>query len=173
MVVVYSPGDGQEPRAWRQDDWKPGAALVVGGAAAMTPLFGWQQTLENRFAPEGFLAAVEAEKPGDDMMTPSPLSTKPHEKDICNGCLLLSLYGTLPPAEFWNAQKPEDSPDYFRRLGRGMDLSPLLALRRVIVMGHLDLTGRGDVPLPEPLKIDGVELGARGWVFVRFIVPVE
>jgi hypothetical protein len=107
------------------------------------------------------------------MMSMVAAHAKPEEREISDDCQMLSLYGALPPAEFWNVKEPQAVPDYYRKLGRGMDLSQLLVLRRVIVMGLLDVTEAPGLPLVAPLRVGGAELRARGWVFVRLIVPVE
>jgi hypothetical protein len=195
VVVVYCPGNGLEPQAWsqgnwgpdallarntqpwpalaQQGDWAPGAVLLGDDGKPMAPLFGWRWAPGNAYADVGFLVHLEEQKPGGDMMSMVPPHSKPEEKEISDDCQMLSLYGALPPAEFWNAKEPQAVPDYYRKLGRGMDLSPLLVLRRVMVLGLLDLTEEPGLPLAAPLRVGGAELRARGWVFVRLIVPVE
>ena len=47
------------------------------------------------------------------------------------------------------------------------DLTALLKLRRLIIIGYLK-----DSPLPVPLEVDGRQAKGRGWTVVRWISPI-
>ena len=159
VMVFCCPGDGQEPYSWSVKDWSAGKTLDLG--KVLDPNlrlfyyrpsgdkgggYDWSEFLQKlQVSPETNKAALVA---------------------------LLSLYSTLPPPKYWKAIS-EDSPDYFRTTGRGLDLTRLLHLRRVIVIGNLDPDLGGASPLPLPLTVDGRPLPSSGFTAVRWVGELE
>ena len=93
------------------------------------------------------------------------------QRELTPAAEMLSFYSVLPSPDFrWKAEMmaPSQSPaTYQRALGRGLDLSHLLTMRCLIIIGHL-----ADGPNPTPLTVDGRELPASGWTMVRWICPL-
>ena len=61
------------------------------------------------------------------------------------------------------------SVHFSRATGRDLDLTHLLATRKLIIMGYMPESS----PLPLPLTVDGETPRSNGWTTVRFILPVE
>ena len=85
----------------------------------------------------------------------------------------LTLYDTLPPPDFQNtsimsAVGGRATVMYERSQGRQVDLTHLIAMRRLVIIGLWR-----DAPLPIPLKVDGVSVPSTGWTVIRWIGPVE
>ena len=79
---------------------------------------------------------------------------------------LLSFYDALPPPSYRaEAVNLFDRPvAYQRSVGRALDLTPLTAGARVILIGYLEHS-----PLPAPLTVDGGPVESDGWTVVRWV----
>ena len=87
---------------------------------------------------------------------------------VAMGVEMLTFFGMLPPPDFRDTDASFSLSDsivaFGRREGRQLDLTHLLPLRRLMLIGHL--TGG---PTPLPLQVDGDDLPSRGWTTVRWI----
>ena len=94
------------------------------------------------------------------------------DNEIIQAFELLSFYASLPPINLPIGRNEElgfeliDS--YQRELGRELDLTRLLPLRGLIIMGHLSQS-----PLPIPVEVDRWSLDSDGWTIVRWVGSVE
>ena len=91
----------------------------------------------------------------------------PSASDMAPRIEMLSFFDMLPPPDFRDVMGLRRPEAYKRAVGRGLDLSHLTAMRRLILIGHLE-----EGPNPTPLRVDGRRLPARGWTVVRWIAPV-
>ena len=49
-----------------------------------------------------------------------------------------------------------------------MDLTPMFAQRRLIIVGHLEQS-----PLPIPLTVEDEEVSSSGWTVLRWVYDLE
>jgi len=81
---------------------------------------------------------------------------------------MLSFYDALPPPSFRDMRYLSNFTSgpmlYQRALLRCIDFTPLIAGKRLIIIGQLE-----DSPLPAPLTVDGQNIPSIGLVFVRWI----
>lgn len=177
--VVYSPGNGQSPWAWRIGTWAVGSALKFEGKLPSNAVRMLTPPPPNREAWGGFLGQLFYDrKPGwgtlmgfagGQAMQQSP-TTNASDQEIY-AVEAMTFYDALPAPD----TKPRDMQNFtdlpltvIRSAGRIYDLTEQLALRRVLIIGHIR-----DGPLPVPLKVDDRTLPSRGWTVVRILVPVE
>ena len=106
---------------------------------------------------------------------PEELNRDREDSDVYNKTHLMTFFSVLPMPDYYFHRSGlgggESPVSYSRALGRQADLTALLPLRRLIVLGYL----KGS-PLPLPLKVDGRDVPidpAHSWTMVRMIVPVE
>ncbi|MCC6580749.1 MAG: hypothetical protein IT440_09930, partial [Phycisphaeraceae bacterium] len=173
LLVIYCPGNGEEPWVWRLlKPWPGNQVLQFLGDPSLT-----LQTQPIRMIEQGggvdawngYLWVLMGNKPlmrlADQMM--DRVRIAPDE--VRSATELLSFYSTLPPPKWW--EKPTalvEGPTHFvRTLGRGLDITPWLAGPRLILIGYLS-----DSPLPMPLEVDGRRLPSRGWTVVRWSCPL-
>ncbi len=85
------------------------------------------------------------------------------ESVIARELVLLSFFDAVPPPNFRKSGFPRGYA-LRRALGQGLDLTPLLHGRRLIILGHLPSS-----PLPAPLTVDGETVPSEGWTLVRWV----
>ena len=167
VLVVYCPGGGAEPVVAQQGPWTEETRYPIrrpkdpkNSVLAVYDV----RDLKNRW--KGYLAnRIKTNKPsGLDDYEPDrrvPLAGN----QIIAPTEILTFFSTLPPPRYWD--DTWETVRYTRALGREFDLTALLKLRRVIIIGYLE-----DAPLPVPLTINGRECEGSGWVMVRWISPI-
>jgi len=127
------------------------------------------RTMDN----EGYLGAILKRKSGEQIKNVNAVkSMGPHIESIA----ALSFYNYLPPPDFMENVNLNGNLDYGktpkhlkRANGRTLDLSHMVPMRRLIIIGHI----RKDARLPLPLKVDGDTIRGEGWTVVRFILPID
>ncbi len=188
LVVIYSAGgpEAPVPRVWRLYDpkwsWTADGALdleEIQASEGAVPLF--EQPRRGADDPDarwsGFLGDLVSTRIGADARNGSPLRVQLSPASVTRQIEMLTFYGTLPPPRIMKSDSPYgqrlDVPPTFRRpIGRSLDLSKHLAMRRLIVLGHV----RERSPLPMPLtaggeRIERFDSGSR--TAIRLIVPVR
>ena len=170
VMFVYCPGDNQTPHVWRlADPWEPGEVRQVYPKSGSDWLVKPPEEYEKRvWKDEGFLGKLLNARPGQvaiDIATGEQVVTTPSE--MVQYIQMLCFYDTLPPPDFRKTGFPW-AVVYNRSLGRGMDMTPLLAERRLIIIGRLE-----DAPLPIPLTVQGKEVSSNGWTIVRWMYDLE
>ncbi len=167
-IVIFAPGQGRDPWVWRVGAWKKGSLLALSGQPAqvapfLTPPLPQQENWG------GFLGTVIARTPGaiDPEIGMPHVPPIPGSDDTIYSVELLSFFNTLPPPDFRKTDFMRPPVGFARSLGRALDLTPMLAQRRLIVMGHLE-----DSPLPAPLRVEGREVQSTGWTVVRWSCPI-
>lgn len=195
VVIVYCPGGDQVPLVMiykQQRRWESGAAFrlrqpIVGeswnlvsvpkgmGQAKSKGKTGYE---DRRWRDEGILGQRFAEQYAgrwSEPDSPEPVIKVPKTDEMVAAIEVLSFYSFMPPPDFVVDEDGRmnmlggDSVHLTRAALRGLDLSHLAALRRVIIIGHIE---RG-AALPLPLKVDGQTPDATGWATVRFILPID
>lgn len=176
-LVVYQPGKGGEPWVWRLKAWPAGDVIEIKPPTdalwlAITPRQEWDQW-------EGHLGRLMAMKAGrereDRQGTGPPVVSSDR---MIQAIEMLSFYDSLPPPQYaQNEDRPADPfaqnfsmpVAYERSVGRAMDLTRMVPLRRVIIIGHLEGT-----EMPVPLSVDGRKLPPHqdSWTVVRWISPL-
>ncbi len=189
VLVVYCPGDGKEPIVWRprfvttpganvgsSAQWPAGVPLVINDVQGQTLAIAPRDQMSDEPSQRvwgGHLGDLlnkhlfTAQMPG----MPAQQITLSDDRRIST-LEMLSFFSSLPPPDFRYTNVPGPT-QYQRLLGREFDLTPMLAMRRLIVIGHVNARENQDVPLPLPLLVDGRPVAASGWTVVRWIAPVE
>ncbi|MCC7407778.1 MAG: hypothetical protein IT442_06875 [Phycisphaeraceae bacterium] len=180
VLLVYCPGDGAMPWVAPVGDWPADQPLDLAvfqdstrrytllepprprsGAQKMTP---WRGYLGDLMRNPGM--GRDEVQAGEDALARLP------EDQTVRMIERLSFYEYLPPP-LWDRKEYYGADRGWAALRtgvRGLDLSALLPLRRLIVIGHLPKS-----PLPLPMTLDGREgekLSGGGWTVVRWIVPL-
>ena len=194
ILMVYCPGRGEMPRARRHKDvwsakvawpleWtfsKPATKREFRDELVIEPLNVNSRSAEQRIW-GGLLGDLAfSRRPG---LSHVDSDNQTYRQGVEAGLLtMLSFYDTLPPPDVLadvNSMQMQFQQGMGmgghrgertcqRRLTRSIDLTRLLAFRRLIVIGHLK-----DGPLPVPLKVDGRTIHSRGWTVVRWTCEVE
>ena len=178
--IVLCPGDDGQPITVRPpDDWPPDEPLDLGA------LRRWVRLVQpptrrkprkghyddRRLKSEGHLGNLMQLRTGGRWVGSQFDSTQADmaSNEMAPAIEMLSFYSILPPPEFRRRENDQSHTPitYQRSLGRGLDLSHLLTMRRLIVIGHLV-----DGPNPTPMKVDGRQLPSEGWTVVRWICPL-
>lgn len=181
--IIYCPGGGQVPglRSAAQPEarplvyeyrnannvsvWDPGTPIALPAAAkAYTPL--WIRPRlgapSRPFNDEGFL--------GQQMKSRGFMPGASNDSAVVKDIALLSFYDALPPPVYKskvgsvNIQGLSPYNTYNRSMMRGIDMTPLITGRRIIVLGHLRSS-----PSPIPLTVDGSGVDSEGWTVVRWV----
>jgi len=168
VLIVYCPGDGREPWVWNQGDW-PAAQILDIQRPAVDKVFSLVRETrnddENRW--DGYLAhRIRVNKPGERFAQSDPGLIMLGDNEIVANSEVLTFYSMLPPPRYWD-DRWQGPVHYQRALGRQLDLTALLRLRRLIIIGYLK-----DSPLPLPMTVDGRPAKGQGWTVVRWISPI-
>ena len=168
VLIVYCPGDGREPWVWTHDTWAAGEILQVRGPTVDKPFHPLaKETLDEDDRWDGYLAErIRVNKPGERLAQGDVGRIVLGDNEIVVNSEVLTFYSMLPPPRYWD-EGWQGPIHYYRALGRQLDLTALLKLRRLIIIGYLK-----DSPLPVPLTIDGRRAKGRGWTVVRWISPI-
>ena len=173
VLFIYCRGANLEPMAWTQREWLPKIPVTFNGqipknekglrAAEMLVTQTTQQgKLIDRYT--GFLPRVMGSTAGQsDDETANVGKVKISPLRVVRESQVLSLFGSMPPPQFDKVAWPYPK-QYQRALCRQMDISHLLKLRRLIVIGHIK-----DSPLPAPLTVDGDTPASKGWTVVQWV----
>ncbi len=180
VMIVYCPGntvggDLYPPWAGLIRDWPSGQELTLNfsppNAIPMMRLiskpsfYGPNRTWDN----EGFLGQQIAAQKGRQFASgQSPLVADIND-NIFRMFVFLSFYDTLPPPDFrlnpgTFAPGPLSGTHYERALLRHIDITDLIAGRRLILIGQLE-----NSPLPAPLTLDGANVPSEGLTIVRWV----
>ena len=185
VQVVFCPGESVDARGrrrplpaqvWRYVDengdnrWGPGRPLRLAGRPAdplplTPPLRSWSAVPDERDwkNEEGLLGRrFEETQVGSE-----PSSYRVDESVIVRHLELLTFFDAVPVADLKrdpDRKVLENAKLLQRTLGSGLDMTPLLRGRRVVILGHLP-----DGPLPIPLSVEGQTPPSRGWTFVRWV----
>ena len=176
VIVVYCPGDGRMPWVTRQGDWPPRTALALERFSIPSlrhrliedPRPHRQDEKMNPW--RGYLGELIRD-PGNppQRVLPGEPQIELSEDQTVRMIERLTFFSALPPP-LWDRTDVfgPDRPWHARRtLGRSLDLTPWLAMRCLIVVGHLP-----DSELPLPLTVDGQTPTSSGWTVVRWICPL-
>jgi len=175
VMVIYCPGTltaSGEPRPpWVGflEKWQAGTTLELNSPPSMNmqPLyrrgadFGPQRLWEN----EGYLGQIIARHKGR-AIDPNQLNYVHSVTDMHPlQAYLLSFFDALPPPSFRDTSigMTLQAP-YERTMLRNIDMTHLLAGRRLILVGQLNHS-----PLPAPLTLDGEAVESRGLTIVRWV----
>lgn len=174
VLFVYAPGstaNNPTPWVWRVPEWAPEQTLKVASPNQMgqmpARLVQRPRSYDDarNFKAEGHLGAL-MDSSGAPMLGPvDPFSVTIDDFQRVSVIEMLSFYDLLPPPDY---ARPMDFANlgvvYQRSIGRGLDLTPLTAGARMIIIGHLEKS-----PLPAPLTVDGDAVEAEGPTVVRWI----
>ena len=168
LVILYCPGEGPhwERQIWvqRRGAWKPGSILAltasdwVDGDAVpllLEPLSGQDKW-------RGFLGDLMTKGPGTPANPPQAIPV--HSDQRVYAIEMLTFYGVLPPPKFQDVDFLSPPVQFNRSAGRILDLTRLLPLKRLIILGHLERS-----PLPAPLRVEGQTVPSAGWTVVRWV----
>jgi hypothetical protein len=147
--------------------WAPGDLLEVArpDAARLSMLHVGFSPNAHRDT-QSHLGRVSGLKPGRDIDADQPVRTRLSRDRWIPLVELLSFYNALPPPNFeWEHRN--DAIHFHRAVGRQFDITHLLHMRRLIIIGFME-----NSPLPAPLTVDGQQLPSRGWTVVRWIHPL-
>ena len=176
---IWSSGDGRMPLAWARAVWPPGELLALQPAreAGVGPLVSRPKSSQPKAGRDerkwqGYLGEM-AFGIGKRRPLLRPGRTELGEQELAFTFQLLSLFDALPPPDVYAgddmaAMMGRGPIEYDRAQGRQIDISALLATRCLIIMGL-----QRDAPLPMPLSVDGRTVASDGWVFLRWILPIE
>lgn len=177
-LVIYQAADGREPWVWRLPEWEADKPMVISPPRNAQRLVippgkdgdPWRGHLGGLMSSK---VAEELEALDEAQRGPSLVSGD----RLVQMVEMLSFYDTLPPPRYTIEENPDSEQyvlavppvGYQRTTGRRMDLSRLLPLRRVIIIGHLQGTD-----LPVPLHVDGERLPAHpdSWTVIRWVTPL-
>ncbi|MEX0775916.1 MAG: hypothetical protein WD042_09420 [Phycisphaeraceae bacterium] len=186
VLVVYSPGDGAPALVMRPrfanaagaqpGEWAPGTPLslvfdVRGATRLVIPPMNHVSAKAGERAWDGHLGRTLKGRPLQGIL--SDQQTALGTDTSIQLLEMMTFYSTLPPPDFRETSPGSTAAHYQRSLTRQLDLTHLLALQRIIILGHAEDRSDDAGPLPLPLTLDGQEISARGWTFVRLIYPVE
>lgn len=174
VVVLYCPGDGAEPLTWRWPRWDMGQELRLDNLGPPVPLM--EEARDNSRAwpapiRRGLLADLTRQTKGGlgtAFQQPTAGVNEPAVDVMTRLVDTLTFYGSLPSPEYWSVDSAFNPATYSRRMGREIDLTPLLAMRRIIIIGHLPRSAS-----PLPLTLDGQGVASSGWTAVRFVYSIE
>ena len=174
VLIVFCRGEGYDPQLgqlepwvwpYRDDDglWSPGEALELDGAppafeALTRGLAAYGE--ERDYDREGYLGRLLGQHKGAGEGAPA---VAVDQSTMARELVMLSFFDAVPPPNFRKGGFPKGFA-LRRSLGRGIDLTPLLHGRRLIILGQLPVS-----PLPLPLTVDGDTPPGEGWTMVRWI----
>lgn len=164
--VIYCPGDNESPQIWQYPSWAPNEVLELSKLTKHATLISRpaDPTYSNRsMVDEGYLGSMVKDGFGQKLIGATGTEGYFNNADTVQYIELLSFFDTLPPPDFADVTYPY-CVAYQRELGRQLDITKLLAGRRLIVMGHLV-----DSPIPVPMTVDDEELPSSGWTVVRWV----
>ena len=170
VLFVYCPGDGEEPWVWKVPDWAPDTNMKLDGQQSGQPL-AKRQVVRDEMVWRGHLGDLISRKAArvleEDEDAPNPSRVTLAKDTRVKVIDMLSFYSSLPPPDFLNTDFLGPAT-YERAIGRQLDITHLLDLRRLIVIGHLEVS-----PLPVTLTADGKAVPSIGWAVVRWICPLD
>jgi hypothetical protein len=165
VIVVYCQGNGKV-KAWRHanKNWEPGKVLPVDPDQGMdllitTPSLAHQDNASYL----GQLRAIL--RPGAEL-TSNPAGAVLASNRRIPLAEMLSFYNALPPPDY-NFDQRLQAVNYHRTLGRTLDITHLLHLPRLILIGFMD-----NSELPAPLTVNGRQVPSTGWTVVRWVTPL-
>ena len=172
VLVVYCAGDGQIPVVWRLDTpWLPGGEMMLHPSETPQPLvqpYRYDREGVRLWKSEGYLGRLMAFKTGQNWGGQEPVGAILADSEIVQAVEMLSFFDMLPPPDFLNTKFASRVVNYGRRFGRALDLTQLVALRCLIVIGHLN-----DSPMLLPVTVDGTVVSSSGRTVVRWVCPLE
>jgi hypothetical protein len=167
VLLLYCPGENKTPFIWQlADPWEPGQVLDLGKLTNNQPLVLRPKDssyTRRTWNSEGFLGKLMNSQPGQKLIDATGAEFLTSSSEMVPYIQLLCFYDTLPPPDFRKTKHPY-AVSYQRSLGRQLDLTRLLAGRRLIVIGHLE-----ESPLPIPMTVGGDEIPSTGWTVVRWV----
>ncbi len=165
--LIFCPGENKTPRISQlADPWEPNQILDLARITNYQPLVlrpkDGSYTTRNWIA-EGFLGQLMSKKPGQNLIDATGTDVPASSSETIKYIQLLCFYDTLPPPDFRDTSFPY-AITYQRALGRQLDITPLLAGQRLIIIGHLQ-----DAQLPIPMTVGKQEIPSTGWTVVRWV----
>ncbi|MCC6681106.1 MAG: hypothetical protein IT445_09420 [Phycisphaeraceae bacterium] len=178
VMIVYCPGNTTAgelypPWAGLIRDWPAGQELTLSfsppNAIPMMRLiqrpsyYGPNRTWDN----EGFLGQQIAAQKGRQFAAGQTPLVADIDDNIFRMFTFLCFYDTLPPPDFRTPAgfaTPLTGTHYERTLLRHIDMTDLIAGRRLILIGQLE-----NSPLPAPLTLDGGNIPSQGLTIVRWV----
>lgn len=169
--VIYCRGDNQPPEIWPwRDPWEPKQILDLDQFKESYPLVIRPNDMsytKREWKREGWLGQILSQAPGQKLIDISGAEVTTSSTEMIQYIQMLCFFDTLPPPDFRRRTIPS-AVVYNRGLGRQLDLTPMLAGHRLIIVGHLE-----DSPLPIPITVQGQEVSASGWTVVRWVYDLE
>ncbi len=168
VLLVYCYDDPHRqnhrvPHVWRIGEWRPGRPLKVRLPAQADKLVIPPLVFDSnrKWQDEGFLGRLMGEfKTG--------ATDSSSRQYMIQKLEMLSFYDALPPPLFSQSETFSLPPFYTRYLDDNMDITPLIAGRRLIVIGHIENSS-----LPIPVSVNGRTVESTGWTMVRWIYDFE
>lgn len=171
VMFVYCPGEGQTPWVWRMADaWEPNQVIELTSSADLDRLVTVSRDgtyTDRKLQEEGFLGKLISNRPGQQLIDATGAEFLAPSTEMIQFIQLLSFFDALPPPDFRKTGFPYAFV-FNRGLGRELDLSPMLAGKRLIVIGHLE-----DSPLPIPMTVEGQAVSSSGWTVLRWVYDLQ
>jgi hypothetical protein len=176
VLIVFCHGDERRPPwVWRlRGDWPaqqvlqlrpPTEAQDAADVLVRRPVL---YVKDRVWRAEGFLGQLIDQKPGDLFKeVDDPLAVVAADDVKVRLIEMLTFYDALPPPNFRDTNWVSATV-YERALGRSFDRTPLIAGKRIMIIGHLENSA-----LPVPLTLDGRAVDSHGWTVVRWICELQ
>lgn len=180
LLVVYCAGDGRMPWVWRHNDaWAPGSKITIAQPqrAMRLVLPRTLYTKDRDYAGEGYLGSLivgrtAAAATGQQPLLPGGAGMN---RDLMQQIEMLSFFDAMPPPNFRDTNAAfmmgGSSTTYHRLFGRELDITPLTAGKRLILIGYL----KGG-HLPVPLTVDGkaiADVSDNSWTVIRWVYDFD
>ncbi len=167
VLLIFCPGENKAPHIWQYPtDWEPKQILDLGQLTnnQLLVVRSKDSTYNTRTWPkEGFLGQLMSNQPGQQLINATGTEALTPSSEMIKYIQLLSFYDALPPPDF-RKKGFNVAVNYQRALGRQLDLTHLMAGKRLIVIGHLE-----NSPLPVPMTVNEKEIPSTGWTVVRWV----
>lgn len=177
VMLIYCPGEdpstgrNQMPWVWRlKDAWEPKQVIDLGTPDVLDRLVVRPKDssfTDRKWQDEGFLGKLIANRPGQQLIDAAGVEILTPSTEMIQFIQLLTFFDALPPPDFRKIGFPYAFV-FNRGLGRQLDVTPMLAGRRLIVVGHLE-----DSPLPIPMAVEGDEVSSTGWTVVQWVYDLD
>ncbi|HEX7008440.1 MAG TPA: hypothetical protein VF184_00565 [Phycisphaeraceae bacterium] len=170
VLVVYCPGEGQSPWVWRHGTWPAKTILKLGPPKSAYRLVQRPASFNQprQWEAEGYLGQLIGQKAGQRHLDLAPSQIPLADNEIIQFIEMLSFHAALPPPDFRQVGFGQFPVVYRRTAARRLDLTPLTAGRRLILIGYLDHS-----PTPLPITVDGQRVPSNGWTVVRWVYDLE
>ncbi len=171
VLLIYCPGENKTPQVWPlRDPWEARQVLDLDQFTASYPLVIRPKDTtytKREMKREGWLGQILSGTPGQMLIDVTGAEVLTSSTEMIRYIQMLSFFDTLPPPNFRKIGFPQ-AVAYHRGLGQQLDVTPVLAGHRLIIVGHLE-----DSPLPIPMTVQEEEVSASGWTVVRWVYDLD